>query len=431
MKPDHQSWMNFSIANLRFPLVDEFLSSGENLEENRDDGFFESATQLVRGKVLIDVTDTCSTDTNTGIQRVVRNLCRELYQDGKEILFVSWCRNEQIFRTLTPAELYVTIGHYSKLQDLESFEKVSPDGNTFVIPSECIVFVPELAWQHGRIDRLVSMAKYSSNEVAVIAYDAVPLVIPSTTAEGMPGMFANQLRLFSVAKYIFAISESTSKEVNSLLEPMRKISKSNAEIYVTPLPIVGINRESAIQPKSNQVAQLIVVGTHEPRKNHTRLLFAAKALWDEGLLFELRFYGSKGWNSQLFWRNFHQMKRKGYSVFSNLSASDQELSEAYLNAKALVFPSLHEGFGLPIAEAITYNLPVITSSIGSMGDLADSYHLRKIDPYSVNEMKSAMRDALNGLLSIPTTSLPTSYPLSWKEYSESLWQKLVHNELSK
>jgi glycosyltransferase involved in cell wall biosynthesis len=317
------------------------------------------------------------------------------------------------------------------LQDLESFEKVSPDGNTFVIPSECIVFVPELAWQHGRIDRLVSMAKYSSNEVAVIAYDAVPLVIPSTTAEGMPGMFANQLRLFSVAKYIFAISESTSKEVNSLLEPMRKISKSNAEIYVTPLPIVGINRESAIQPKSNQVAQLIVVGTHEPRKNHTRLLFAAKALWDEGLLFELRFYGSKGWNSQLFWRNFHQMKRKGYSVFSNLSASDQELSEAYLNAKALVFPSLHEGFGLPIAEAITYNLPVITSSIGSMGDLADSYHLRKIDPYSVNEMKSAMRDALNGLLSIPTTSLPTSYPLSWKEYSESLWQKLVHNELSK
>jgi glycosyltransferase involved in cell wall biosynthesis len=431
MKPDHQSWLNFSIANGMFPLVNEFLSSGDNLEENRDDAVFESATQLVRGKVLIDVTDTCSTDTNTGIQRVVRNLCKELYQDDKEIVFVSWCRNEQIFRPLTPAEIHQTIGHFSKLQDLKSFNEVNPDGNSFVIPSECRIFIPELAWQHGRIDRLVSMAKYSSNEIAVIAYDAVPLVLPSTTAEGMPGMFANQLRLFSVAKSVFAISESTSKEINSLLEPMRKVSESDTEVHVVPLPIVGINRESVITQKSNQVAQLIVVGTHEPRKNHTRLLFAAKALWDEGFLFELRFYGSKGWNSQLFWRNFHQIKRKGYHVFSNLSASDQELSAAYLNAKALVFPSLHEGFGLPIAEAITYNLPVITSSLGSMGDLADSYNLRKIDPYSIKEMKSAMRDALNGLLPIPTISLPTSYPLSWKEYSESLWQKLVDNEVSK
>jgi glycosyltransferase involved in cell wall biosynthesis len=70
--------------------------------------------------------------------------------------------------------------------------------------------------------------------------------------------------------------------------------------------------------------------------------------------------------------------------------SDQELAVLYSNALALVFPSLYEGFGLPIVEAMACGCPVITSNVSSMPEIAGSAALL-VDPHDTTALVEAIR----------------------------------------
>ena len=71
------------------------------------------------------------------------------------------------------------------------------------------------------------------------------------------------------------------------------------------------------------------------------------------------------------------------------AVSDDQLKTLYQYAVALVFPSLYEGFGLPILEAMSAGTPVITSNISSMSEIADKA-ATLVDPYSEKEIAAAM-----------------------------------------
>jgi glycosyltransferase involved in cell wall biosynthesis len=74
-----------------------------------------------------------------------------------------------------------------------------------------------------------------------------------------------------------------------------------------------------------------------------------------------------------------------------LDLSDEELAQAYSGALALVFPSLYEGFGMPVIEAMACECPVISTKFGSLGEVAaDAAEL--ISGHDVNEMVAALRN---------------------------------------
>ena len=74
---------------------------------------------------------------------------------------------------------------------------------------------------------------------------------------------------------------------------------------------------------------------------------------------------------------------------------NEELSVFYSGAKALVYPSLYEGFGLPILEAFSCGCPVITSNISSMSEAAGGAAIL-VDPYDVNSIADGIEKALRG-----------------------------------
>ena len=74
--------------------------------------------------------------------------------------------------------------------------------------------------------------------------------------------------------------------------------------------------------------------------------------------------------------------------------SEDELATYYANALALVMPSLYEGFGLPLLEAMGHGVPVITSDLGAMKEVAADAGLL-IDPYSEVNLAKAMSDMLD------------------------------------
>ena len=223
----------------------------------------------------------------------------------------------------------------------------------------------------------------------VTLHDLIPLKIPQSTAINLKH-YENIIRTsLKDADLIFAISEQTKKDAIDIL----KINENR--IYVTyqnsDIPEMFINATtSQIEPicdtyKLKIKNYFIYHGAIEPKKNISRLIEAfSQAETDCKLVI----IGKNGWlfekESELLGdRHINErIVRIPYCDFPRLM---------YLlnGARALIFPSLYEGFGLPVLEAMQVGTPVITSNQGSLPEIAGTAtHL--VNPYSISDIRAAI-----------------------------------------
>jgi glycosyltransferase involved in cell wall biosynthesis len=134
---------------------------------------------------------------------------------------------------------------------------------------------------------------------------------------------------------------------------------------------------------------ILYVGTIEPRKNLTRLMSAFAAARRAGIPHHLVCVGPYGWSSRALSGHIqklgieHAVHFTGYLPFEHLPA-------IYNLGDFFVFPSLYEGFGLPVVEAMASGLPVLTSNTSSLGEIAGDAAVT-IDPTDTEAMISAIR----------------------------------------
>ncbi len=169
---------------------------------------------------------------------------------------------------------------------------------------------------------------------------------------------------------------------------------------------VPLGVDPSFQPRSNAVTEPLLrrhglrhrgyslfVGTIEPRKNIDRLLDAYAEL--PATLrrdFPLVIAGARGWQSAATHARMAQAQGAGWLHY--LSYLPQaELPLLYAGARLFVYPSLYEGFGLPVLEAMASGVPVITSNVASMPEVAGDTG-RLIDPESVDELTAALLQLL-------------------------------------
>ncbi|MBI5959772.1 MAG: glycosyltransferase family 4 protein, partial [Chloroflexi bacterium] len=121
------------------------------------------------------------------------------------------------------------------------------------------------------------------------------------------------------------------------------------------------------------------VGTVQPRKNYARLIEALAILGPAFEEFHLVIAGGRGWLDSPIYQaveTFHMADRVHFTGF----VRDEDLPTLYSDAVCLAYPSLYEGIGFPILEAMACGIPVITSNISSMPEVAGNATLL-IDPY--------------------------------------------------
>lgn len=197
------------------------------------------------------------------------------------------------------------------------------------------------------------------------------------------------------ADIVIADSLSTAQDI------IEYYPKLNDKIRHIPLGPGNFDRKTKADTSPIDTAEnnsykknyILFVGTIEPRKNLTRLLEAfAKLETDLKQKFELIIVGAKGWggvdiNSITASLNIkNHVKITGY-------VSENEMQMLYKNAYALAMPSLYEGFGLPILEAQSYGVPVITSSNSSMPEVAGKGAIL-VDPFCVESISKALKRLL-------------------------------------
>jgi alpha-1,3-rhamnosyl/mannosyltransferase len=130
---------------------------------------------------------------------------------------------------------------------------------------------------------------------------------------------------------------------------------------------------------------MLFVGTLEPRKNLPLLIKAAGVCKND---IRIVLVGWKGWGDHS-WLQMLENRRLANRIVAIGYVDEESLACLYSNARALVFPSLYEGFGLPILEAMACGCPVICSNTASLPEVAGDAALL-INPHNVEELADAI-----------------------------------------
>lgn len=436
-----QVWLTLAALSGRLPTESTVVETARAAEFDPhalfaavvDETTPESATweiRLVTSQVVLDVAHTASTTLMTGIQRVVRESARRwLRWHGG--LPVSWSRRMDAIRDLTPVELDRILRAAAANEDVESTEVP-----TVVLPWETTFTVPELAVDSPRTSRIQALAKYARCAVSAVAYDLIPVTSGETTTPGMGDAFARNLSALRHVTRIAPISHAAAVEYEGWRMMLAATGIVGPDIRAVVLPVeaaestVAEVEEARLRFTIGSLPMVLVVGSHEPRKNHLAVLHAAEMLWREGLEFSLTFVGGNSWNSQGFEQRLEELKLSGRAVEAASKVPDTQLWAAYRLARFTVFPSLNEGFGLPVAESLAVGTPAITSNFGSMAEIAADGGALVVDPHDDESISSAMRtllldDNAHAALRAAATARPQR---TWDDYATELWDFLIEGK---
>ncbi len=193
------------------------------------------------------------------------------------------------------------------------------------------------------------------------------------------------------ADLIVADSKSTRRDLMDLLEvPAEKILVlyPGLESHFYPLQNDYLLRR-LLERYDIGYPYILAVGTLQPRKNFVRLIKAYNILVREyHLPHKLVIVGSKGWLYDEIEETISDLRLEGRVQLTGF-VKDEDLPYVYSAADVFAFPSLYEGFGIPILEAMACGTPVVTSSVSSMPEVAGDAALL-VSPYDVEALASTL-----------------------------------------
>lgn len=169
------------------------------------------------------------------------------------------------------------------------------------------------------------------------------------------------------------------------------------------------------------------VGAMHPRKNVETLLEAFDAFKTSTQSnFKLVIVGRKAWQNEGIDRAYQNMKHQQDVIFTG-RVSEADLYNITASAFAMVYIPFFEGFGLPIVEAMACDVPVITSNVTSMPEVADEAGIL-VSPIDANEVAQAMINLAsdsNLYQQKKLASAKRKHDFSWDESADKLWNSLM------
>ena len=302
-------------------------------------------------KLLIDCTTVKDwSGPPSGIQRVVTEIARS----SKNVMPESCC---------------VSFSSSGQVQNYD-VEK-SEIGENVSISMDDVILTLGANWDFP--DHQVSLNKLQTRGCRLVPmfYDIIPLLLPHSFGPGFPQIYKRWFEeTLGSAELAFSISRSTSRDVFNWAS---KATITCPDLYTIRLgdnlPIFA----SKPPPITKDIKKpfVLCVGTIEYRKNHRTVLDAYRYLIDD-YGFEvplLVIVGNQGWLDYELRHQVKHDKRLAGKVIVLSGLTDDGLADLYQRAQFTVFPSIYEGWGLPISESLAYGTPCLASETSSMREI--------------------------------------------------------------
>ena len=236
---------------------------------------------------------------------------------------------------------------------------------------------------HADLEALARIKAGCDLATVVMLHDTIPLDHPDFSRAGEPARFRARLAMVAAfADRVICPSQAVMADVARWCGTMGRVPKVSA----APLGVTLCEPDKGEIPADIDLSRpwFVILGTIEPRKNHALLLDAWEimARVDPGREPpQLLVLGSRGWaDPDLFAR----LDRAGPAVREVSGLSDGAVAALIAGARGLLMPSLAEGFGLPVAEAMGRGVPVLAADLPVYREFAGEYpvYLNPGDAYS-------------------------------------------------
>ena len=269
--------------------------------------------------------------------------------------------------------------------------------------------------------------KLKNTPVVATLYDAIPLKNPEWASAKLRWL-KNRVMVNSAkwADHVITISDFMVDDiVNYWGIPRERITVVHCGVSSYWSEKQSTDQISDVKRKYGIAKPYILfVGTFQPRKNIGRIIQAYHALPGHcSNEHQLVLVGKRGWKCEELVESIKALEAAGDCVWVE-NAADEDLRCLYQGSKVFLFPSLSEGFGLPVLEAFASKVPVITSKGTALEEIAgDAAYL--VDPYSVEDMARAITDVLSlgdeATRAITSKGIRRSMQFSWEAAAEQIY----------
>jgi glycosyltransferase involved in cell wall biosynthesis len=306
------------------------------------------------------------------------------------------------------------------LYNKAAFDRLGARGTPAEFCAGDWLIIGDQAWNYPSWNGAAS-ARAKGAKVILIVYDLIPLSHPQFCNPLFTRVFGQWLyRMLDTTDAVLCISRATEAALREYCRSAQRRLPPTTHFRLggDQLPDGGTSevRSSLSGFIASVGCCFVAVGSFEPRKNYGFLLDVFETLWAEGHGFGLLVMGRMNEESHSVIERFRRHGEIGKRLMCVFDASDGEISYAYGRCRALVFPSLAEGFGLPLVEARMQGCPVIASDLPSLAELADE-GVRLFSPGSQAELRQLLLESAATPQSVRPRRMT---PFGWRESASQL-----------
>lgn len=381
--------------------------------------------------LFLDLTHTSHSRARTGIQRVARALRRELSGEAAPVCFDPFEGGWRPLERWEEANLDAADpapGRGAKWPLAARLRGRLRRWGRRPAPLRALresgagsggVVVPEI-FSAAVASALPELFAASGGPHVAVFHDAIALQFPELSPRSSVARFPGYLRQLLAFDGIAANSAASR---DSLIGFWQWLGVGK----MPPVDIIPLGIDPAAPapaPGSPAAAPTVLcVGSIEGRKNHAALLDACESLWARGVQFRLRLVGLA--NTETGASALERLRRleaAGRPVTYDGPAGDEALEAAFAECAFTVYPSLAEGFGLPVAESLSRGKPCICSSQGALGEMARPGGCLLLAGLGAPDIASAVGRLLGSpaeLLELSAAARSRRFP-SWSNYAKQL-----------
>ncbi|MEM0964840.1 MAG: glycosyltransferase family 1 protein [Verrucomicrobiota bacterium] len=344
-------------------------------------------------KVFIDATATAETLHHTGIQRVVRSIVVMGALRAEQWSPVVFRDGE--FRTPTSGQRQRLYAIFEKgwhrfpwLSAVLDKRERPLAFDPLAEGEDSLFLIPEIP-SGERLDYLDDLAATGERQMPMVGvcHDLLSWSHPEWTARSRKVGFVQYLRFLALLERVICPSVATATEWRRF-QNETGINGADPEIVAWPIEKTKASIQSGVSP----LPKILSVGTLEKRKNHAVLLDAAEQLWRSNCFFELVLVGRKrAKDENEVPDRIAGLRETGFPIRWFPRISDEELERLYEESAFTVFPSLGEGFGLPVMESLVRGRPCICSGEGAVGEIAEGGGCLTVDVSESEAVAEAIR----------------------------------------